>query len=159
MIALVQRVSKAKVSVNGELVGRIGPGLVILLGIHSDDSDREIAWVARRCANLRVFPDAEEKMNLSVGDSEGEALVVSQFTLYGQVGKGNRPSYNAAAPPEIARPLFNKFVKQLESEMGRPISTGVFGAKMHVHLINDGPVTIWVEKAPGGARQIRSAPS
>lgn len=159
MIALVQRVSKAKVSIDGELVGRIGMGLLILLGIHSDDSDREIKWVARRCANLRVFPDAKGKMNLSVRDSEGEALVVSQFTLYGQVGKGNRPSYNAAASPEIARPLFNQFVARLESELGRPVPTGVFGARMDVHLINDGPVTIWIEKAPGGTHQISSAPS
>ncbi len=159
MIALVQRVSEARVSIDGELVSRIGTGLLILLGIHSDDSDREIKWVATRCANLRIFPDAEGKMNLSVGDSMGEALVVSQFTLYGQVGKGNRPSYNSAASPEIARPLFNQFVARLESEMGRPVPTGVFGARMDVQLTNDGPVTIWVERAPGGTRQIRSAPS
>jgi len=159
MIALVQRVSSASVTVSGELIGQIGPGLLILLGIHSHDSDKEIEWVVRKCANLRVFPDAEGKMNRSVKDSEGEALVVSQFTLYGEVAKGNRPSYNSAAPPEIALPLFDRFANRLESEMGRPIPTGVFGAKMDVQLVNDGPVTVWIEKTPGGARQIRSAPS
>ena len=159
MIALVQRVSTAQVTVAGELTGQIGPGLLILLGIHSDDSNKEIEWVARKCANLRVFPDADGKMNVSVKDSGGGALVVSQFTLYGQVGKGNRPSYNAAAPPEIAFPLFDQFVRHLESELGQPVPTGVFGAKMDVHLVNDGPVTVWIEKTPGGARQIRMTPS
>ena len=159
MIALVQRVSTASVAVGGETVGQIGSGLVILLGIHSEDSNVEIDWVARKCANLRVFPDAEGKMNLSVRDSDGEALVVSQFTLYGQVGKGNRPSYNAAAAPEIALPLFDQFVERLESALERPVPTGIFGAKMDVHLVNDGPVTVWIEKTPGRAPQIKSTPS
>lgn len=159
MIALVQRVCEANVTVDAAIAGQIGPGLLILLGIHSGDSKQDIEWVARKCANLRIFPDAEGKMNLSLRDSDGEALVVSQFTLYARVGKGNRPSYNAAAPLDIALPVFNQFVEFLESELGRVVPTGIFGAKMNVHLINDGPVTVWIEKAPAGTRQIKSTPS
>ena len=159
MIALVQRVSEAHVTVDAAVAGRIGPGVLILLGIHSDDSERDIRWVVRKCANLRIFPDAEGKMNLSLKDSDGEALVVSQFTLYARVGKGNRPSYNEAAPLEAALPVFNQFVALLESELGRVVPTGVFGAKMDVHLTNDGPVTVWIEKSPDGTRQIRRTPS
>jgi D-tyrosyl-tRNA(Tyr) deacylase len=159
MIALVQRVSEATVSVSGEVIGSVGVGLLILVGIHLEDGDREISWVARKCANLRVFPDQQGKMNLSLKEVRGEALVVSQFTLYGQVGKGNRPSYNAAAAPDDARPVFDQFVESLESELERPVETGLFGAKMDVQLVNDGPVTVWVEKAPAARPQIRSDPS
>ena len=159
MIALVQRVSKASVVVDAKTVGEIPAGILILLGVHEADTDLELDWVARKCANLRIFPDSEGKMNLSVGDIGGGVLVVSQFTLYGTVGKGNRPSYNAAAAPGDAEPLFDRFVERIGSELGVPIETGVFGAMMEVHLVNDGPVTVWVEKAPSEAGQIRSAPS
>lgn len=159
MIALVQRVSEASVEVDGQIVGEIKSGLLILLGVHSDDTDRELAWVARKCANLRVFPDGDGKMNRSLIDIGADALVVSQFTLYGQVGKGNRPSYNAAAGPEKAQPIFDGFVRRLEAELGRRVRTGVFGAMMNVSLVNDGPVTVWIEKPPAGIGQIRSAPS
>ncbi len=159
MIALVQRVSEARVGVDGQIVGSIGVGLLILLGVHKNDTDQEAAWVARKCANLRVFPDSEGKMNRSMIDIDGEALVISQFTLYGEVGKGNRPSYNSAAGLEVARPSFDQFVQRLEAEMGRTVPTGVFGAMMQVELVNDGPVTVWVEKAPAGQGQIRREPS
>jgi len=159
MIALVQRVSEASVSVDNHIEGQIATGILILLGIHSADTDQELSWVVRKCANLRIFPDEEGKMNLSLKDVGADAMVVSQFTLYGQVGKGNRPSYNAAAPPELAEPLFERFVAELAAELGRPVQTGVFGARMEVRLVNDGPVTVWVEKAPPGAHQISNAPS
>lgn len=159
MIALVQRVRNASVVVDNETVGDIGKGLLILLGVHSNDSEKEVAWVARKCANLRIFPDEAGKMNRSVLDTGGEALVVSQFTLYGEVAKGNRPSYNSAAHPVLARRMFDRFVDRLEVVMGRPVETGAFGAMMQVHLVNDGPVTVWIEKAPEDGRQIRSAPS
>jgi D-tyrosyl-tRNA(Tyr) deacylase len=159
MIALVQRVSRARVLVDGGVTGAIGHGLLVLLGIHADDSLNELAWVARKCANLRVFPDEHGRMNRSVREEDGDVLVVSQFTLYGDMRKGNRPSYNAAAQPEVARPIFDRFVEALEAEIGRPVPTGVFGALMDVELVNHGPVTVWIEKPPAGAGQISSAPS
>jgi len=148
MIALVQRVSEASVTVADEVVGRIGRGLLILVGIHRDDTSREIDWVARKCAMLRVFPDDDGVMNRSVMDVGGDVLAVSQFTLYGAVGKGNRPSYNRAAPPEIASDLFESFVEKLEQELGRKVQKGRFQAHMDVGLVNDGPVTIWIERSP-----------
>lgn len=148
MRALVQRVDEASVVVDGETVGQIGRGILILLGVHRDDTPAEAAWIARKCANLRIFPDAEGKMNRSVLDEGGQALVVSQFTLYGHVGKGNRPSYNAAAGPDVAVPLYEYFVEQLGAQLDAPIPTGIFGAMMDVHLVNAGPVTIWVERGP-----------
>lgn len=159
MIALVQRVTEARVRVGGSIVAEIGSGLLILLGVHGDDGLHELDWVCRKCANLRVFADEHGRMNRSLRDVEGEALVVSQFTLYGSVGKGNRPSYNQAAPPDVAEPIFNRFVEALSDTLGRSVPTGVFGAKMDVSLVNDGPVTIWVEKRPKTAGQISSAPS
>ncbi len=148
MRALVQRVDEAAVVVDGETVGEIGRGILILLGIHREDTRAEADWIARKCANLRIFPDAEGKMNLSVLDEGGEALVVPQFTLYGHVGKGNRPSYNAAAGPDVAVPLYEHFVDQLAGLLGKPVPTGIFGAMMDVRLVNAGPVTIWVERGP-----------
>ena len=159
MIALVQRVSEARVTVDAEVTGAIERGLLILLGIHRDDSQSEIEWLVRKCANLRVFPDEDGKMNRSIQEVGGDVLLVSQFTLYGQVSKGNRPSYNSAAPPETAKPLFDQFRECLESELGKDVQTGVFGAMMDVRLVNHGPVTVWVEKSPGAKGQIRSAPS
>ncbi|MGA7306750.1 MAG: D-aminoacyl-tRNA deacylase [Rhodothermales bacterium] len=148
MIALVQRVAEASVTVDEEIVGRIGQGLLVLIGIHRDDTEQELAWVARKCALLRVFPDDDGVMNRSVLEAGGDVLAVSQFTLYGAVGKGNRPSYNHAAPPGVAARMFEAFVARLEDELGREVQTGRFQAHMQVHLVNDGPVTIWIERAP-----------
>lgn len=146
MIALVQRVREASVEVDGETVGSIGKGMLILLGVHRDDTEKEAAWIVRKCANLRIFPDEEGRMNHSVIDTGGDALVVSQFTLYGDTSKGNRPSYINSAPPEIATPLYEWFIADFSHLIGRPVQSGIFGAMMDVKLINDGPVTLWIEK-------------
>lgn len=148
MIALVQRVREASVTVDGEETGRIGPGLLILLGVHHSDGASEVAWLARKCANLRVFSDADGRMNHSLIDTGGEALVVSQFTLYGDARKGNRPSYSNSAPPDVAEPLYEAFMNELEQYLAHPVQRGVFGAMMEVHLVNDGPVTLWIERTP-----------
>lgn len=146
MVALVQRVSEASVTVDGTVTGAIGRGLMILLGVHHTDTEAEAAWVARKCANLRIFPDDEGRMNLSLLDIDGEALVVSQFTLYGNTAKGNRPSFIDSAPPETAEPLYLHFRDLLAEHLGKPVPTGVFGAMMDVRLVNEGPVTLWVER-------------
>jgi D-aminoacyl-tRNA deacylase len=146
MMALVQRVSEASVEVEGRSVGRIGRGLLILLGVHRNDTGEEAAWAARKCAALRIFPDEEGRMNHSITEIAGEALVVSQFTLYGDTAKGNRPSFTESAPPEQAERLYEAFVQMLGTQLGNTVQTGVFGAVMHVRLINDGPVTFIVEK-------------
>lgn len=146
MIALVQRVSEARVTVDGRVTGQIGRGLLVLLGVHRADTAAEVAWVAKKVANLRVFPDDEGRMNRSLLDVGGEALVVSQFTLYGDARKGNRPSFVEAAPPERGEALYEAFVAELERLLGRLVPTGEFGAMMDVQLVNDGPVTLWVEK-------------
>lgn len=146
MVSLVQRVTNASVEVDGETVGSIGGGLLLLLGVHQDDTEEEGAWLARKCANLRVFPDTDGKMNRSLKDTGGEALVVSQFTLYGDTSRGNRPSFERAAGPEKAERLYDGFVGLLAEQLGTEVETGVFGAMMDVHLINDGPVTLWVER-------------
>jgi D-tyrosyl-tRNA(Tyr) deacylase len=140
MRALVQRVSRASVTVAGERVSAIGPGLLVLLGVALEDTEREADWLAEKVRALRIFPDAEGRMNEPLG--EREVLCVSQFTLYGNTRKGNRPSYTAAAPPEIAEPLYERFCERLGSRRG------VFGAMMEVELVNDGPVTLLVE-TPG----------
>ena len=146
MVALVQRVRSASVVVAGETVGSIGQGLLILLGVRRDDTEHESAWLARKCVGLRIFGDRESKMNLSVKDIAGEVLVVSQFTLYGDVERGNRPSFEKAAGPEQAERLYTSFVELLDEHLGTAVQTGIFGAMMDVHLINDGPVTIWIER-------------
>ena len=146
MIALVQRVSEASVVVDGQTVGEVGSGLLLLLGVHRTDTPAEAEWLARKTAALRVFPDETGRMNRSLLDTGGGALVVSQFTLYGDVQKGTRPSYVAAAPPDVAEPLYQRYVHTLEQHIGRPVPTGVFGAMMEVKLVNDGPVTLWVER-------------
>ena len=148
MVVLVQRVAEASVEVDGEVTGAIGRGLLILLGVHRDDTGAEVEWLARKCANLRIFPDEAGLMNRSVVDVEGEALVVSQFTLYGNAAKGNRPSFIDSARPEKAEPLYDKFVEALSAHLGKPVATGIFGATMAVRLVNDGPVTLWVERGP-----------
>lgn len=146
MVALVQRVKDASVEVDGDTVGAIGSGLLVLLGVHEDDTDNESAWLARKCAHLRIFPDADGRMDRSVIDTGGEVLVVPQFTLYGDTSKGHRPSFIEAAPPDRAEALYEQFVDDLAAELGKDVPTGIFGAMMDVHLTNDGPVTLWVEK-------------
>lgn len=148
MVALVQRVKEASVDVDDATVGTIGAGLLILLGVHTDDTEAESAWVARKCVNLRIFPDEEGRMDRSVDDVGGEVLVVPQFTLYGDATQGNRPSFTNAAPPDRAERLYEHFVDQVSDALNQPVPTGVFGAMMDVHLINDGPVTLWVERLP-----------
>lgn len=145
MRVVVQRVGAARVEVGGEVVGAIGAGLLVLAGFEDDDGEADLLWISAKLCRLRIFPDAAGVMNLSVVDRAGELLAVSQFTLFASVRKGNRPSWSRAARPEIARPLFDRFVGQLERDLGRKVPTGVFGADMQVHLVNDGPVTIVID--------------
>ena len=145
MRVLVQRVTDASVSVEGAVRGAIGPGLLVLAGIRADDAQEDIEWLARKIVRLRIFNDDAGVMNRSVLDVGGGILAVSQFTLYASTRKGNRPSYSNAAPPDIAQPLFRKFVDDLVLELGRPVATGVFGTDMKVALTNHGPVTIWLD--------------
>lgn len=145
MRALVQRVSQASVQVDGKLVASIGRGLVILLGIGQGDGQQQASFLAEKIAQLRVFEDARSKFNLSLRDVGGEALVVSQFTLYGDAHKGRRPSFSEAARPELAAPLVDLFAAFLRAQE-IPTQTGIFGAHMLVTIENDGPVTIWLEK-------------
>ena len=148
MRAVVQRVSSARVEVDGEVTGAIGRGLLVLLGVGQGDTDKQAAWLAEKIAGLRIFEDADGKMNLSVQDIGGSVLVVSQFTLYGDCRKGRRPSFTEAAPPDVADRLYQVFVSHLRA-LGVPVETGVFQAHMDVHLVNEGPVTIIVETADG----------
>lgn len=146
MRALIQRVSQAAVTVNDETVGRIGRGFLVLLGVTHGDGPREAAWLAHKVAGLRVFEDAAGKMNLGLSDVWGEVLVVSQFTLYGDARKGRRPDFLQAAKPEQAEPLVDAFVEQLRAN-GLTVQTGQFRAMMQVSLVNDGPVTLWLDTA------------
>ncbi len=145
MKAVVQRVTQAKVSVEGKAVGQIRSGLVVLLGIAQGDSEQEAQWMANKIANLRIFADKDGKFNRSILDIGGQALVVAQFTLYGDARKGRRPSFTQAAPPEVAEPLVER-VAQLLVELGVPVASGQFGAHMLVEIDNDGPVTIILEQ-------------
>jgi D-aminoacyl-tRNA deacylase len=149
MIALVQRVSEARVTVGERTTGTIGAGLLVLLGVHHTDTEAEGAWLAKKVANLRVFADDEGRMNRSLLETGGDALVVSQFTLYGDARRGNRPSFVESAPPEQAERLYVAFVAQLADRLGRPVPTGEFGAMMKVQLVNDGPVTLALERRVG----------
>ena len=144
MRAVLQRVSRAKVSIAGETVGEIGPGLLVLLGITHADTPEQAKWLAEKIAGLRIFNDADGKMNLSVADVGGGVLVVSQFTLYGDCAKGRRPSFIDAARPEVAIPLYEAFVNGVKA-LGVPAATGRFGAMMQVELVNDGPVSLIVD--------------
>jgi len=147
MRALLQRVSSASVTVEAEDYRReIGAGLVILLGVEKGDSETEATWLAEKCAGLRIFRDAEDKMNLSIKDVNGSALVVSQFTLAGDCRKGRRPGFDRAAPPELAKPLYERFCDLLQKEHGMPVERGIFQAYMQVALVNDGPVTFLIER-------------
>ena len=145
MRVLLQRVSKASVSVNGRVVGTIGQGFVVLVGVGHHDGEEQAAWLARKIAGLRVFEDQAGRFNLSIRDVGGAALVVSQFTLYADTRRGRRPAFVDAAPPEIAEPLVERFAGLLRAE-GVPVEMGVFGARMLVEIHNDGPVTIWIER-------------
>lgn len=144
MIAVIQRVREARVAIAGKTSASIGAGLLVLVGIEEADNAEDIEWLSAKIVNLRIFNDAEGVMNLSVKDVAGEIIAVSQFTLHASTRKGNRPSYILAAKPEIAVPLYEKFVEKLKQELGKPIQTGVFGADMQVSLTNDGPVTILI---------------
>ena len=146
MRAVVQRVSRASVSVDGQTVGAIDLGFLVLLGITHGDGEAEAALLARKIAGLRVFEDADGKMNEGLVDAGGAALVVSQFTLYGDIRKGRRPSFTDAAAPDVAEPLYRRFCELLRQE-GVPVAQGVFRAHMAVALVNDGPVTLWLDSA------------
>ncbi len=145
MKIVIQRVSEASIVINNKTVASIENGLLVLLGIVNEDSQEDIDWLCKKIVNLRVFPDENGVMNTSLLDSGGDIIVVSQFTLHASTKKGNRPSYIKAAKPDIAIPLYEKFIEQLQAELGKPIQTGKFGADMKVHLINDGPVTIMMD--------------
>jgi D-tyrosyl-tRNA(Tyr) deacylase len=142
MRTVIQRVSSASVTVEGEVISAIETGLLVLLGVTEEDGMDDMQWLIRKITNLRIFNDADGVMNLSLSDINGEVIVVSQFTLYAATKKGNRPSYIKAAKPDIAVPLYQAFVLELEKELGKKVGTGVFGADMKVELVNDGPVTI-----------------
>ena len=145
MRVVIQRVSEASVVIDGSIKSEMGTGLMILLGIEEEDGQEDIAWLVRKSANLRIFPDEEGVMNKSLHDVGGEALIVSQFTLHASTKKGNRPSYIKAAKPDVSIPLYESFVKAFEKELGKEVKTGAFGADMKVSLVNDGPVTIVID--------------
>lgn len=145
MRILIQRVKKASVTIEEKIKSMISNGLLILIGIEESDSDEDIEWLVKKCVNLRIFDDEQGIMNKSILDSKGDVLAVSQFTLMASTKKGNRPSYIKAAKPEISVPLYEKFCSKMESALNKPIMTGVFGADMQVELINDGPVTIFID--------------
>jgi D-tyrosyl-tRNA(Tyr) deacylase len=145
MRVLIQRVTEASVKIEGEIVSSIGNGLLVLLGIEEADLPEDIEWLSAKIINLRIFNDEDGVMNLSVKEIGGEIILVSQFTLHASTKKGNRPSYIKAAKPEVAVPLYEKMIQQLTDDLGKPIGTGKFGADMKVSLVNDGPVTIWID--------------
>ncbi|MGB3463825.1 MAG: D-aminoacyl-tRNA deacylase [Cyclobacteriaceae bacterium] len=145
MIAVIQRVTSASVTINQQQKSAIGKGLLVLLGIQTEDGQEDIDWLGKKIINLRIFSDDEGVMNNSLLDTGRELLLVSQFTLHASTKKGNRPSYLAAAKPDIAIPLYNSFIDKVQNELGKPVQTGEFGADMKVSLLNDGPVTIIID--------------
>lgn len=145
MRAILQRVTHASVTIEGKMTARIGPGLLVLLGIEDADAEQDIEWLSAKIVQMRIFDDAEGVMNLSLKDIGGELLLVSQFTLHASTKKGNRPSYIRASKAPVAIPLYEKMIVQLSHDLGKPIQTGVFGADMKVELLNDGPVSIWLD--------------
>jgi D-tyrosyl-tRNA(Tyr) deacylase len=145
MRVVIQRVSSASVAIAGRVTGQIGRGLLVFVGIESADTPADGEWLAQKLAGLRVFPDENGRMNRSVGDLGGDLLLISQFTLHASTRKGARPSFTAAARPEVARPLYDEFIRQLGAALGRPVQTGEFGAMMEVALANDGPVTLLID--------------
>jgi D-tyrosyl-tRNA(Tyr) deacylase len=150
MKAVIQRVTKASVIIDGVKVASIQDGLLILLGIINEDTQDDISWLSNKIANLRIFGDDDGVMNKSILDISGDAIVVSQFTLHANTKKGNRPSYIKAAKPDVAIPLYEQFVSQLENDLGKKVQTGEFGADMKVELLNDGPVTIIIDTKQKG---------
>ncbi len=152
MRVVIQRVVESNVAIapaeggeRSEIIGKIGKGLMVLVGIEAADDDTDIAWLSKKIVNLRIFDDEQGVMNLGIKDAGGDILLISQFTLQAATAKGNRPSYIKAAPPAIAIPIYERFIKQLESDLGKKIQTGKFGADMKVTIINDGPVTILID--------------
>lgn len=145
MRAVIQRVLKASVTIDEKIYSSIGKGLLVLVGIEDADTDEDIQWLSSKIVNMRIFDDATGVMNESVLDKQGEILLVSQFTLHASTKKGNRPSYIKASKPDIAIPLYEKLIEQLNTDLGKAIGTGVFGADMKVELLNDGPVTILID--------------
>lgn len=145
MRAVIQRVAWAHVTVDNKKISEIGEGLLVLLGIEDADTNEDITWLSRKIVNLRIFNDADGIMNKSLLEKGGDAIVVSQFTLHATTKKGNRPSYIKASKPEVAIPLYEQFVLQMESDLGKKVGTGIFGADMKVSLLNDGPVTIMLD--------------
>lgn len=145
MRVVIQKVTQASISIENQIVASIDKGLLVLVGIEDGDTNEDIAWLSAKIVNLRVFDDDNGVMNLSVKEVEGQVLIVSQFTLYASTKKGNRPSYIKAARPEVAIPIYETFIKQVESLLGKKVSTGQFGAMMQVSLCNDGPVTILID--------------
>lgn len=145
MRAVIQRVSKANVTIDGKVNGRIGIGLLVLVGIEDADSTEDIQWLSNKIVNLRIFNDDAGAMNRSVMEMEGDILLISQFTLHASTKKGNRPGYIRASKPDVAIPLYEKMIRQLEADLGKKIQTGIFGADMKVELLNDGPVTIVID--------------
>lgn len=145
MKAVIQRVSKASVTVDGKIIAKIESGLLILLGIENKDGQEDIEWLSRKIINLRIFNDENAVMNKSLVELGGDAIVVSQFTLHASTKKGNRPSYIKAAKPEVSIPLYEKFVLQMENDLEKKVGAGIFGADMKVDLVNDGPVTILID--------------
>lgn len=142
---MIQRVLESSVGIDGRTISRIGAGLLVLLGVEEGDAAEDVAWLSGKIARLRIFPDDEGKMNRSVTDAGGGIIVVSQFTLHASTKKGNRPSFLRAAVPGISEPLYEQFCAALESESGKPVGRGIFGAEMKVALVNDGPVTILID--------------
>jgi D-aminoacyl-tRNA deacylase len=145
MIAVIQRARNASVEINGNIKAQITHGLIVLLGIEEADNDEDIEWLSSKIVNLRIFNDADGVMNVSVRDNDGDIIIVSQFTLYASTKKGNRPSYIRAAKPDIAIPLYEKFIRSTEKALDKRVQTGEFGADMKVALVNDGPVTIIID--------------
>jgi D-tyrosyl-tRNA(Tyr) deacylase len=145
MRAVIQRVTKASVTIEGRVNGQIGNGLLVFVGIENADSEEDIAWLSNRIVNLRIFNDDNGVMNISVNEIKGDILLISQFTLHAMTKKGNRPSYVNASKPDIAIPLYEKMINQLSTDLGKDIQTGIFGADMKVELLNDGPVTIIID--------------
>ena len=145
MRTVIQRVTEASVTIDGNIVSEIKAGLLILIGIEDADTSEDIDWLTKKIAHLRIFPDEASVMNKSVLDIDGEILIISQFTLHASTKKGNRPSYIKAARPETSIPLYEKFLEQMSNELGKPIQAGIFGADMKVALVNDGPVTILMD--------------
>jgi D-aminoacyl-tRNA deacylase len=145
MRSVIQRVSQAKVEIKGKIFSEIKGGILVLLGIEDDDSEEDIVWLSRKISNLRIFNDKDGTMNLSLNDTKGEIMVVSQFTLHASTKKGNRPSYIRAAKPEKAEMMYGEFIRQIQKECGKPVRTGIFREHMIVTLTNDGPVTIIID--------------